>query len=78
MPADGVVGVDFFVAGAVLLGDEDGVADGKGVVECLRDGWGEGLRGGGGGGRWAEGEDGGTGGWEEGDFVRRVGWGHRK
>ena len=52
--------------------DEDGDADGEGVVEELRRGW---VRGVGRGGR-AEGKDGGAGGWEEGDFVGGVEWGH--
>lgn len=37
MPADGVVGVYFFVGGAALLDVEDDVTDGEGVVEGLRD-----------------------------------------
>ena len=68
MPADGIVGVDVFVRGAVLLVDEDGVADGEGVVEGGRDGRVAEVLGGGGG---LEGEDGGAGGREEGDCV---GW----
>lgn len=76
VPADGVVGVDFLVRGALLLEVEDDVADGEGVVEGLRDG---GVGGGGGGlgegGDW-DGEDGGAGGWEEGNCVGGVGWGH--
>lgn len=81
MPAYSVIGVDFFVAGAVLFNYEDGVADGEGIVEGLRTGRG-GRRGGGGGLRgggrgWAGGEDGGAGGWKEGNFVGRViGGGH--
>ena len=78
VPGDWIVGVDFFVGGAVLLEAEDGVADGEGVVEGLRRGRVGGGGGGGetGGGRGAGGEDDGTGGWEEGDCVGRVRGGH--
>lgn len=51
VPGDGVIGVEVFVGGAVLLDGEDGVADGEGVVEGVRDGWvggGDGAVGGGG------------------------------
>lgn len=51
--ADRVVGVDFRFDDAVLFRDEDGDADGDGVVEGLRDG---------GGGGWVGGEGGGGGG----------------
>lgn len=75
VPAEGVVGVDFFVKGAVLFVDEDGVADGEGVVEGVGDG-GRGVGGGLGRGGRADGEDGGAGGWEEGDCVGGFRGGH--
>lgn len=69
MPAEGVLGVDLFVPGAVLLDDEDVVADGEGVVPCLREGWGGGLRGG--RGRGPKGEEGAAGGWALVDCIGR-------
>lgn len=72
MPADGVIGVDFSLHGAILFDGEDGDADGEGVVECLR----YGRVGAVGREGRAEGEDGGTGGREEGDSIGGFGGGH--
>ena len=73
MPADAIVDIDFFIGGAILLEDEDVVADGYGVVEGLRYGWVGGRGGVLGAGRQVDGENSLAGRRNHGDCIGRDG-----